>query len=83
LHFLSLSAELEFVMIHQQPTTAELKSAFEASRLPPKETFDRMVRRGIVNAKGELTRLFGGTAEPEQEALDQLHDDSPTNGFPG
>ena len=51
--------------MNKQPTIEELRAAFEASRLPPKEDFERMVRNGLINSEGELTRWFGGEAEPE------------------
>jgi hypothetical protein len=52
------------------PTPEELaREAREAlSRLPamtPREHFTWMVRRGLINARGEVTRLIGGSAEPE------------------
>ncbi|HVC98847.1 MAG TPA: hypothetical protein VND64_34600 [Pirellulales bacterium] len=47
---------------------AEQTAALEASRLPPKEDFARMVREGLINARGELTKLVGGDAEPEAGA---------------
>ena len=51
-----------------QPTVEQLRSALEASRLPPKEHFARMVQDGLINAQGQLTKLFGGEAEPEPGA---------------
>jgi hypothetical protein len=52
------------------PTPEQLaKEAREAlSRRPamtPREHFTWMVRKGMINARGEVTRLIGGTAEPE------------------
>jgi hypothetical protein len=55
-------------MLHRQPTIEEMRAALEATRLPPKENFARMVRNGLINAKGQLTRLVGGDAEPEPGA---------------
>ena len=34
----------------------------------PLEHFGRMVASGVVNARGEVTRLIGGDAEPEPGA---------------
>jgi len=52
------------------PTSEELaQEAREAlSRRPamtPREHFTWMVRKGLVNARGQVTRLIGGSAEPE------------------
>lgn len=55
-------------MLHQPPTIEEMRAALEATRLPPKEHFARMVQDGLINAKGQLTKLFGGDAEPEPGA---------------
>jgi hypothetical protein len=55
-------------MLHRQPTIEEMRAAFEASHLPPKEDFARMVRNGLINWKGQLTKLVGGDAEPEPGA---------------
>jgi len=48
-----------------QPTLEELLAAFEATKLPPKEEFDRLVAIGLINSEGQLTKLYGGDAEPE------------------
>ena len=51
------------------PTPLELAAeAREALRLRPRkpgESFDGLVRLGLINTKGEVTRLLGGDAEPE------------------
>jgi hypothetical protein len=52
-------------MLHRQPTIEELRAALEATRLPPKEGFAQMVAWGLINAEGQLTKLYGGDAEPE------------------
>jgi hypothetical protein len=49
-------------------TIENMRAALEATKLPPEEHFQRMVEYGLINAKGQLTRLFGGDAEPEPEA---------------
>lgn len=64
---MSLNVEMSTIM-HQQPTIAELRAALEATKLPPKEDFARMVRDGLINARGQLTRLYGGDADPEPGA---------------
>jgi hypothetical protein len=46
----------------RQPTIEEMRAALEATRLPPKDGFDRMVAEGLINAQGQLTRLYGGRA---------------------
>lgn len=48
-----------------QPTIEEMRAALEATKLPPKENFERMVAIGLINSEGQLTRLYGGEAEPE------------------
>jgi hypothetical protein len=55
-------------MLHRQPTIEEMRAVLEDTRLPPKENFARMVRHGIINSKGKLTKLFGGEADPEPGA---------------
>jgi hypothetical protein len=51
----------------KQPTIAEMRKALEASTsaMTPIEHFRRMVASGVINARGEVTRLVGGNAEPE------------------
>lgn len=49
----------------KQPTLDVMLAALEATELPPKEEFDRMVSIGLINSQGKLTKLYGGTAEPE------------------
>lgn len=48
-----------------QPTLEELLTAFEATKLPPKEDFERLIAIGLINSQGQLTKLYGGEAEPE------------------
>jgi hypothetical protein len=55
-------------MSHKQPTIEEMRAALAATKLPPKEGFERMVRNGIINIHGQVTRLVGGAAEPEPGA---------------
>jgi hypothetical protein len=57
-------------MNNTYPTPDELAAkALEAfrrrQRRTPDEEFTDMVRKGFINAKGEVTRLIGGSAEPE------------------
>ena len=52
------------------PTPEELaQEAREALRrrpaMTPQEHFIWMVRKGFINARGQVTRLIGGAAEPE------------------
>jgi hypothetical protein len=55
------------------PTATELgREALEAlkrSKEPPKEHFERLVRLGWINRRGQVTRLLGGDAEPEADAV--------------
>ena len=46
----------------------EAREALEKSAETPQEHYDRLVRRGWINARGEVTRLLGGEAEPEVSA---------------
>lgn len=48
-----------------EPTIEDMRAALEATRLPPKENYARMVAYGLINLEGKLTKLFGGEAEPE------------------
>lgn len=69
------------------PSPTELaQEAREAlKRQPPKsprEDFMEMVREGRINARGELTNLFGGQAEPEPQRETWTPERSPKNGKP-
>jgi len=55
-------------MLHQQPTLAEMRAALRATKLPAEEHFAQMIKRGLINKEGQLTRLYGGSAEPESSA---------------
>jgi hypothetical protein len=52
------------------------KEAFEAIRTGPKETagqlFARLIRIGLIDTHGQITKLYGGDAEPEIEKADQF-----------
>lgn len=37
----------------------------EAGKVPPKVRFERLVKRGLIDRQGRLTRLAGGDAEPD------------------
>ncbi len=59
-------------MANLYPTPEELaREAREALRKhPPKEGRERyieLVRKGFINARWEVTRLIGGSAEPEPD----------------
>jgi len=47
---------------------AAARKALKASRLPPREHFAHLVELGWIDARGRVTRLLGGTAEPEKSA---------------
>lgn len=53
-----------------QPTIQELREALKASyhSMTPQEHFQRMVRNGLIDSAGRLTKLFGGDAEMEPGA---------------
>jgi hypothetical protein len=64
------------------PTAEEIAAeAREALRRLPKKTpeedFTDMVRKGFINAKGEVTRLIGGSAEPEPNYENWTHNAKP------
>jgi hypothetical protein len=66
---------------------AEAREAFR--RMPPKsprEHFIDLVRKGFINAQGQVTRLIGGSAEPEPNYETWTPEDSPpppaTDGQP-
>ena len=57
-------------MNHLYPTPEELAAeARETLRRHPPKTgralYIELVRQGFINAKGQVTRLIGGSAEPE------------------
>jgi hypothetical protein len=60
------------------------EEAWEALRkLPPetpREHFARLVRMGLIDTQGRVTRLYGGEAEPETDKADEL---LRQNGKPG
>jgi len=45
----------------------EAREALRKSPESPEEHFSRLVRRGFINARGQVTTLLGGDAEPEPE----------------
>ncbi|HTU24656.1 MAG TPA: hypothetical protein VMF30_04625 [Pirellulales bacterium] len=69
-------------MLHRQPTVEEMQSALEATRLSPAEHFAQMVRDGIIDNEGRVTKLVGGDAEPEPGARRPSHQ-SGNNGIAG
>ena len=69
----------------QYPTPHELaQEALAALRNAPPETprehFVRLVRMGLIDTQGRVTRLCGGDAEPETDKADDL---LRKNGNPG
>jgi hypothetical protein len=48
-----------------QEIAREAREALAKSRETPREHFDRLIREGFINSKGEVTRKLGGDAEPE------------------
>jgi hypothetical protein len=51
-----------------QPTIEEMQAALAATDLPLEEDSARMVTIGLINSEGQLTKLYGGEAEPESWA---------------
>jgi hypothetical protein len=46
---------------------AEAREALNRAPESPQEHFARLVRMGFINARGQVTHLLGGDAEPEPE----------------
>jgi|GEM_PF-6441620 len=46
----------------------ECRKALKASKLPPREHFAHLVELGWIDSRGRVTKLLGGTAEPEKSA---------------
>jgi hypothetical protein len=57
------------MMISSSPTpeeiAAEAREALRTHKESPDEHFTRLVRLGWINARGEVTKLLGGEADPE------------------
>jgi hypothetical protein len=71
--------------MQQYPTPQQLaQEALEALRKAPPETprehFARLVRMGLIDTQGRVTKLYGGEAEPETDKADDL---ARENGNPG
>jgi hypothetical protein len=57
-------------MMNHTPTPEEIAAeAREVLQREPRESsrehFTRLVRNGWINARGQVTKLLGGTADPE------------------
>lgn len=68
--------------MHNQPIIAEMRAALEASyrSMTPQEHFQRMIRNGLIDSQGALTKLFGGDADPEPGARRPATDTVESNG---
>jgi len=53
----------------------EAREALSKSKETSHERFQRLIRLGWINSRGEVTRLLGGDAEPEP-GQPSLHEDS-------
>lgn len=51
-----------------QEIAREARQALSRCNESSHERFERMVRLGWINRKGEVTRLLGGEAEPEPDS---------------
>jgi hypothetical protein len=65
-----LFPECSIKMINRSPTPEEIaREAREALDRRPRRTsherFTELVRKGWINARGQVTKLLGGTADPE------------------
>jgi hypothetical protein len=70
-------------MINSSPTPEEIAAeAWEALRRRPRESsrerFQRLVRNGWINARGQVTKLLGGTADPEPNYETWTEEKAPT-----
>jgi hypothetical protein len=67
-----------------QELAQEAREALDQSwpNRTPEERFQRLVRLGWINARGQVTRLLGGEAEPEpgQPSLEEGAADGAANG---
>ncbi len=43
----------------------ECRRALERCKETPQEHFERMVEHGLINRQGQVTRIIGGSAEPD------------------
>jgi hypothetical protein len=55
-----------------QEIAREAREALAKNPETPKEHFERMVRAGFINKRGEVTKLLGGDADPEPYAENKL-----------
>jgi hypothetical protein len=70
LHPGRFSAKLELMsaILTNKERIQEARKALAASKLPPREQFARLVDLGWIDLHGRVTKLLGGTAEPEPSA---------------
>jgi len=60
--------------MHRRTKAETLLEAVErAGRRPPLEIWEDLIRKGFIDREGRVTRLIGGVAEPEPEALRRRH----------
>lgn len=52
-----------------QPAQETRAAAPRSFKRLPLEVWEDLIRRGVIDRQGRVTRLIGGTAEPEPEAL--------------
>ncbi len=71
--------------MNKQPMIGEMRAALEASyrSMTPHEHFQRMVRNGLIDSQGQLTKLCGGEAEFEPGAHRPATDDVAVDGRQG
>ncbi len=72
-------------MIFNSPSPRQLgEEALAALRAAPRETpeqvFARLVRMGLTDTQGRVTRLYGGEAEPETDKANQFLEPNGRNG---
>jgi hypothetical protein len=68
------------MMTYLTPEEIAKEARKALSRRPPmspREYFTWMVRQGFINGKGQVTKLIGGSAEPEPNYETWTLDDTP------
>ena len=64
-----------------QEVAAEAREAFARNPETPEQTWDRMIRAGFSNKRGEVTKLLGGDADPEPHAENKLPEKKRRSGL--
>lgn len=62
--------------MHRQPTIEEMRQAIKEAMdaMTPEEHFQEMVDSGLVNNEGQLTKIYGGDADPEPGCHPEIYE---------